>query len=803
MQDYEKLGVFYLGRVFDAQAGKGTDDLVLYDSRDLTTHAVCVGMTGSGKTGLCIALLEEAALDGIPSLVIDPKGDLGNLLLTFPDLRPEDFRPWINEDDARRKGLSPDEFAAQQAETWKKGLEQWGESGERIRRLREAAEFAIYTPGSRSGLPLSVVASFAAPPPSVLEDGDLLRQRVATTATSLLGLVGIDADPIQSREHILLSNLFERAWSAGEDLDLGMLIARIQKPPLERVGVMDLESFYPAKERFALAMALNNLLASPSFGAWLEGEPLDLKTLLYTPAGKPRVAIVSIAHLGDAERMFIVSLLLNQALGWVRGLAGTTSLRALIYMDEVFGYLPPVANPPSKLPLLTLLKQARAFGVGVVLATQNPVDLDYKALSNTGTWLLGRLQTERDKQRVLDGLESASGGAKLDRAELDRLLSGLKSRVFLMQNVHDSSPELIESRWAMSYLSGPLTLQQIKSLTPGERTASRRAAAAPASPAPAAAKGGRGSRPVLPPQVPQVFLPLRRPSAAGLEYRPALLGMARVHFRDSKLSVDGSEEASLLAPLGDLTLDWQAGETVEVAEADLEREPAESATFAALPAKATDPKSYDAWSKSFAEAVYRTRALGLWRSPSTKLVSRPGESEGEFRVRLAEVARETRDELKEAIRQRYGAKVDQLQQRLLRAQERVEREKNQASAQKMQTAISMGSTILGALFGRKRLSTSTLGRATTAARGVGRVLREGEDVDRAQDSAESLQQQIADLNAQMESEVKTQEAQSDPRSETLEEVSVKPRKADIEVRLVSLAWAPYLPGKGGNAEPAW
>jgi hypothetical protein len=801
MQDFEKLGVFYLGRVFDAEAGKGTDDLVLYDSRDLTTHAVCVGMTGSGKTGLCIALLEEAALDGIPSLVIDPKGDLGNLLLTFPDLRPEDFRPWINEDDARRKGLSPDEFAAQQAEIWRKGLESWGESGERIRRLREAAEFAIYTPGSRSGLPLSVVASFAAPPASVLDDGDLLRQRVSTTATSLLGLVGIDADPIQSREHILLSNLFERAWTAGEDLDLGKLIARIQKPPLERVGVMDLESFYPAKERFALAMALNNLLASPSFGAWLEGEPLDLKTLLYTPAGKPRVAIVSIAHLGDAERMFIVSMLLNQALGWVRGLGGTSSLRALIYMDEVFGYLPPVANPPSKLPLLTLLKQARAFGVGVVLATQNPVDLDYKALSNTGTWLLGRLQTERDKQRVLDGLESAAGGAKLERAELDRLLSGLRSRVFLMQNVHEAEPELIESRWAMSYLCGPLTLQQIKTLTP-QREA-HPSAGSRASAAPAEAGGPLGARPVLPPEVPEVFLPLRRPPARGLEYRPAVLGLGRVHYRDAKLGVDSSEEVALLAPLGDLSLDWQAAQAVDLDEADLERQPAEGAAFGALSAKAADGRNYEAWSKSFADALYRTRALTLWRSPSARLVSRPGESEGEFRVRLADAARESRDALKETIRRRYAAKVDLLEQRLRRAQERIEREKSQASAQKMQTAISMGSTILGALFGRRRLSTSTLGRATTAARGVGRVLREGEDVDRAQDSAEALQQQIADLNAEMEAETKTQEAQTDPRAEVLETLSIKPKKADLEARLVALAWVPYLPGGKGGVEPAW
>ena len=801
MQDFEKLGVFYLGRIFDAQAGRGTEELVLYDSRDLTTHAVCVGMTGSGKTGLCISLLEEAALDGIPSLIIDPKGDLGNLLLTFPELRPEDFRPWVQEEDARRKGLSVDDYAAQQAAAWRKGLAEWGESGERIRKLRASAEFAIYTPGSRAGRPLSVVASFAAPPQAVRDDGDLLRQRVSTTATSLLGLVGVDADPIQSREHILLANLFEAAWVAGEDLDLAQLIGRIQKPPLERVGVMDLESFFPAKERFGLAMALNNLLASPSFSSWLEGEPLDPKTLLYTPEGKPRVAIVSIAHLGDAERMFIVSLLLNQTLGWVRGLAGTTSLRAIVYMDEVFGYLPPVANPPSKLPLLTLLKQARAFGVGVVLATQNPVDLDYKALSNTGTWLLGRLQTERDKGRVLDGLESASGGAALDRSALDRLLSDLRSRVFLLQNAHEEEPVLIESRWAMSYLCGPLTLQQIRELTPPAAAASARQ---PPSAA-AAAGAATGPRPLLPPEVPQYFLPLRRALNGELEYRPAVLGLARVHYRDAKLGIASSEDATLLLPIGETAVDWQDAAQIAMSEADLERDPEkEAAAFADVPAAAADPKSYERWRKALVDALYRGRSLELLRSPTSKRVSQAGESEADFRVRLAEASRESRDALKEKLRERHRARLESLQERLRRAQERVEREKGQASAQKMQAAISMGSTILGALFGRRRASSSTLGRATTAARGVGRALREGGDVDRAQESVEAVEQKIAELTGEMEEEMRAHEEAADPRTEALERLSIRPKKADIEVRQVALAWAPYLRGKpGGVSEEAW
>ncbi|MDD5399312.1 MAG: ATP-binding protein, partial [Dehalococcoidia bacterium] len=392
MEDFEKLGAFYIGREYDLANKKSGEQLILYDSRDLVTHGVCVGMTGSGKTGLCISILEEAAIDGIPAIIIDPKGDMPNMLLTFPQLRGEDFLPWINEDDARRKGLSPQDFAAKQAELWKKGLESWGESGDRIARLRQAADFVIYTPGSTAGIPISILKSFAAPPAALLEDSELLRDRINSTVTSLLGLIGKEADPIKSREHILVSTILDNAWRQGIDLDLAALIQQVQSPPVSKIGVMDLDSFYPAKDRFELAMLINNLLAAPGFSAWMEGEALDIGQILYSPSGKPRMSIFSIAHLGDAERMFFVSLLLNQVLAWMRQQPGTTSLRAMLYMDEIFGYFPPVANPPSKQPLLTLLKQARAFGLGILLATQNPVDLDYKGLSNTGTWLLGRLQ---------------------------------------------------------------------------------------------------------------------------------------------------------------------------------------------------------------------------------------------------------------------------------------------------------------------------------------------------------------------------------------------------------------------------
>ena len=411
MEDYEKLGAFYLGRPYDLKEKKAKEGILLYDSKDLLTHAVCVGMTGSGKTGLCIALLEEAAIDGIPAIIIDPKGDLTNLLLTFPDLKPEDFAPWVNEEDAQKKNLSTADYAAQQAELWKKGLADWGQDGARIKRLRDAADFRIYTPGSNSGIPVSILKSFAAPPEAIREDGELMAERVNTTVTSLLGLLEIEADPIKSREHILISTILNTSWINGQDLDIAGLIQQIESPPMTKVGVKDIESFFPFKDRQELAMSLNNLLAAPGFSSWMEGEPLDIQQILHTAEGKPRLSIFSIAHLNDAQRMFFVSLLLNQTLGWMRTQSGTTSLRAILYMDEIFGYFPPTANPPSKVPLLTLLKQGRAFGLGVLLVTQNPVDLDYKGLSNAGTWFIGRLQTERDKARMLEGLEGIAGGS--------------------------------------------------------------------------------------------------------------------------------------------------------------------------------------------------------------------------------------------------------------------------------------------------------------------------------------------------------------------------------------------------------
>ncbi|MHB1007251.1 MAG: ATP-binding protein [Chloroflexota bacterium] len=807
VQGFEKLGVFYLGRAYDLKAAKAKEDLILYDAKDLVTHAVCVGMTGSGKTGLCVSLLEEAAIDGIPSIALDPKGDLTNLMLTFPELRPEDFLPWVNPDEARTKGISVEEYAAKQADTWKNGLASWGEDGERIRRFKDAADFAIYTPGSNAGIPLSIMKSFAAPPASIVDDSELFAERINTTATSLLTLMGVDADPMRSREHILLSTILGEAWRQGADLDLAALIGQIQNPPVTRIGVMDIESFYPSGERFKLAMQLNNLLAAPGFSAWLEGEPLDIDRLLYTAEGKPRMSIISIAHLGDAERMFFVSLLLNQLLGWMRTQSGTTSLRSLFYMDEIFGYFPPVANPPSKTPLLTLLKQARAFGLGIVLATQNPVDLDYKGLSNTGTWFIGRLQTERDKARVLEGLEgaAATASAKFDKQEMERILAGLGNRIFLLQNVHEDAPEVFNTRWALSYLRGPLTRDQIKVLMAPKKAAwvgTNAQRSAPASAGRATAQQPAGAdvpvadlaaaKPVLPPDVPEFFLPARGASGkGGLTYDPMIIGTAEVRFVDTRLDVDESRNVSLLVPFGEGAnpVAWDQAEAVDYSSADLEPKAAGNATYGDLPGIATRARNYTVWSKDLAGWLQRSEKLELLRSARTGLISKPGEGEREFRIRMQTAAREKRDEATDKLRQKYGPRMASLQERIRRAEQAVAREQEQARQAQMQTAVSLGATLLGAFLGRKSVS-GNIGRASTAARGIGRSLGQSGDVGRAQETMGALRSQLDDLESEFRSEADALEAALDPASEELEPIAVRPKKADIVVDTVALVWVP-------------
>ncbi len=799
MQDFEKLGAFYLGKLYDTAKGGRTDELVMYDSKDLTTHAVIIGMTGSGKTGLGIGLLEEAAIDNVPVIAVDPKGDVANLLLAFAGQSAAEFRPWVNEDEARQKGQDPDAFAAAEAQRWTKGLADWGQDAERVKRLHAAADFALYTPGAATGRPVSVLRSFETPPDAVRKDPTALRERVQSSASALLGLIGLEADPLKSREHMLVSAILADAWTAGRPLDLGGIIAAIQKPPFTKLGVMDLDTFYPAKERFELAVSLNGLLAAPGFGAWMEGEPLDIGALLFGPGGKARVSVFSIAHLGDAERMFFVSLLLSEIVSWMRTQSGTTSLRAVFYMDEIFGYFPPVAAPPSKAPMLTLLKQARAFGLGVVLATQNPVDLDYKGLANTGTWFIGRLQTDRDKERVLAGLEGAlSGPSAVPRAELDALLSGLGKRVFLLHDVHAAKPLAFETRWTMSYLRGPLTLEQAARLAHDAQAGA--GSAAQTDSGVGAGSGAAGAvtrpspsttttaRPVLPPDVKETFVPAKG-GAASIAYEPRLYGSAAVRFANTKLGVDVQQRVTLLAPFLDaaVPVDWNEAERVELEPAALDAEPIDGASFGELPAPASQPKNYAKWSKDFARTVQDAHALTLWSAPAQGLVSDVDETEAAFRGRLGLKLRETRDTEVEALRAKYASKLTTLEERLRRAQAAQDVQAGQARQKQLETAVSVGVGLLGALFGGGRRS--AVGRVGTAVRSAGRAVQEQQDVSRAAETVAAVQAQLDELNGKLQAEIDAVTG-VDASSLALEEVKIRPKVSDVRVELVTLTWLP-------------
>jgi hypothetical protein len=805
--DFERLGAFYLGKEYSLADRRLLDQLVMYDSRDLTTHAVCIGMTGSGKTGLCVGLLEEAAIDGVPAIIIDPKGDITNRLLMFPDLAPADFLPWINPDDARRKGMTPEAYGAQQAESWKSGLSSWGQDGARIRTLRDAADIVVYTPGSDAGVPVSVLQSFAVPALSWETDSELLREKIAGTVTALLGLIKVNADPISSREHILLSSLFEHFWRNGKDLDLVTLIQAIQNPPLRQVGAFDIETFFPAKERFPLAMRLNHIIAAPAFQSWMNGQPLDIPGFLATKEGKPRHSIFYIAHLNEDERMFFVTLLLYQVLSWVRSQTGTTSLRALLYMDEIFGFFPPVANPPSKEPMLTLLKQARAFGLGVVLTTQNPVDLDYKGLANTGTWFIGRLQTVQDRERVLDGLEGAVQGGAFSRASLSDTLSSLDNRVFLLHNVHESAPVIFQTRWAMSYLRGPLSREQVRVLMKGRTTdtmvsGTRQMAAAPG--ATPLEPGGDTSAlpPALPPDIPQRYLPVRvtreiaesnvlrakpgRIQGATILYEPAVFAAGRIHYTSPKMERDAEREFSLLAPFssgGDVA--WEGATHYPGNPGEITSSPSSDSRFSVTAETIRSLKKFSSEKQNLQTSLVHSQELKLFSCPAVKLISKPGEPENEFLLRVRLATRERRDAEVDVLRKKYEAKIETLEERLRKAELTADRKQADAEARKREAMISAGESVIGVLLGRK---SSRSGSA--AASKYRQSSAAGTSAKEAEENARSLADDIQELKEEFEKEAAAITSRWENAVKEIGEIVVKPKKTGIEITSFFLAWVP-------------
>jgi Helicase HerA, central domain len=792
-------GSFHLGFAIDSATGKAGTDRVVVGSSDLTTHGVVVGMTGSGKTGLAVVLIEEALAAGIPALVLDPKGDMGNLALVFPDLAPASFRPWVSEAEAQAAGLSLDDYAAKQATVWREGLQSNGIGPEPLQELRDAADVTVYTPGSAAGVPLDVVGSLRAPKLSWDTDAEALRDEIDGTVTSLLALVGIAADPLASREHVLLSNLVENAWRAGRNLDLGTLIGEIQTPPIRKLGVFEIDQFFPPADRTKLAFTLNTLVASPTFAAWSEGEALDPQKLLFTEEGKPRCAIVYLAHLSDEERQFVVTLVFSKLVTWMRGQEGTPDLRALAYMDEVFGYVPPSASPPPKKPILTILKQGRAFGLGLVLSTQNPGDLDYKAMSNAGTWLVGRLQTENDKARVLEGLRSAAGGA--DVAALDKAIGALGKRQFLLVSAKSSQPRLLTTRWAMSYLCGPLTKEQVARLKPEPTPSAAAVDSAQSAHEPTPVAELAADETAVPPAVASgvtvSYIHPAAPWAATIgatngskRLRAFLAARVSLRYDDSAAGVDEQQEfEAVYGPL-DTGLDVASETQVDYDDRDFSTVAPPDAAYVLPQAPVGDARFFSSTAKDIQRHLVDRRPLELQRNKALKLVSRPGEAPEEFAARCDAAAQERADAETAKIRDRLEAKRDRLEKALAQAERRIEELDTDTRSRQASELIAGAGAVLGALFGGRRSTRSITSAIGGAASRRGMSARASERRESAHEKAAA----VADDLAELEQEILDEVAEIDERwkltATEVETLQIRLESTDVRVVETRLVWVP-------------
>ena len=777
-------------------------------AEDLRTHAVVVGMTGSGKTGLCIVLLEELAQAGVAVIAIDPKGDLCNLALLFPEQSAAEFAPWV-EDGAD---------AAQAADRWRKGLADSGLGPERVAALRARMALRIFTPGSEAGSPVDVLGAFRRPAGEI--DGEELRTLVSGTVSGLLGLVGRESDPVRDPAHVVLSTILEQAWAAGEDPDLQTLILRLVDPPFAKVGVFPLDRFFPPDDRMDLAMLLNGVVASPGFAAWTRGDPLDLDALLGGPAGLPArdggrtpVHVFSLAHLADAQRQFFLALLLGRLRTWSRSQPGTSALRAVLFIDEALGCIPPdPRQPATKAPLLAMLKQSRAVGLGVVLATQNPVDLDYKAISNAGLWFLGRLQTRQDRDRLLKGI---------GRPELDEQVGALEARRFLVLDAHCDTPRLLRTRWAMSYLRGPFTRADIQAVRPllHAGPAPTPSAAAPlGAPSSAAAPAGApaGAPVAAPPAAappsdpgllsapppapgdtwildPRVafsarlegrFADLAGPARADgrVELRPGLLAELELRFDEERAGfVLDHHELRIWYPLDQglpaepARLELQAGDLLPSAEP--------GSLFHPLPAWVDEPRELTELSRQVVEDVYRTETRGMFVHTALKLYGRAGETRADFDARV-----------KAAVEARIDAEVARLKDKAERDGKRIEDKLVQLRARQVdyqgvvrsrqaEEAVNVGETLLSWFSGRKRSVTTAVSkrRQTVAAQ---------DKVERTEQEINDLVQEAYEADRAIEAEVARIRTAQEALLGQGEERQVRLERTDIRLARFGIVWIP-------------
>ncbi len=770
---YEKLGLFYLGKDVDKKSLEATEALTLLKNKNFTTHAAIIGMTGSGKTGLGVGIIEEAAIDNIPSIIIDPKGDMGNLCLVDSNFSAKSFEPWI-EDEARSKEKDVSEYAGKISTMWKEGIESWGQSTERAAKL-QAVPKTIYTPGSSAGVAINVMSSLETPPSEVMEDSDTFTSYLKSTTVSLLSLVGIEADPLESKEYILLAQIMTKAWLNDEDMSIESIIGKIIKPSFKKIGVLPLDDFYPQNARFKLATKFNSLLASPSFSLWLQGDSLDIQKLLYDENGKAKIAIFSISHLNDDERMFFVTLLLNKYIAWMRRQSGTSALKTLLYMDEIYGFFPPTKNPPSKEPMLLLLKQARAFGVGVVLSTQNPVDLDYKGLSNIGTWFIGRLQTSQDIERVIDGL-GGKVGASYKKSEIKTLLANLKKRTFFLKSAHLEDIRLFSTRWVMSYLKGPLKRDEISMLMKAQKEAQSIKVETVDTMIRNKSKLGEFKH------IDDSILQYFEPDSSQINEFVATLGaLVKVHFYNSRKAIDESRELIFSLPLdkNQKSIDW---DNVRVEEEHFENYPhtaPSKAKFQTLPDVVVEDKGLKKAIRELKESLYRDQNLELLRCKSPKLESKVEESESDFKVRLQDSLNDKKETEIEKFQTRFEKKEKTLLDRLSRAKERVEKEESDSTSSMFEAGIA----VLGALFGKT--SPTKIGRAFKKG---SNILKERGDMSRAQERMVGIQEDIEALEYELEDTIDALNEKYNVENCEIERYNMKPRKTDIDVELCAIVW---------------
>jgi hypothetical protein len=652
---------------------------------------------------------------------------------------------------------------------------------------------------------VNILSSFEVPSLSWEDYAEVLRERISTTITAILGLIGItNIDPLRSREHILLSNLIENAWVNGNSLTLTDLILQVQNPPLERLGAFPMDSFFPEKDRFELAILLNNFLASPSFQVWQQGQPLDIQQLLYTKDGRPRHSIFYLAHLSENERMFFVTLLFAAVESWMRGQRGTGNLRAILYFDEIMGYLPPVANPPSKTVMLRMLKQARAFGVGLLLATQNPVDVDYKALSNAGTWMIGRLQTEQDKNRLLDGLTSAGGTT--DIGTLDKMISGLGKRIFLLHSVYKSTPVLFNTRWAMNYLAGPMTRDQLPAANAlagaipaykGSTTGDGRSTGRPATSI-RDTSGLSNSRPAIPGDIAEYYVPnnlgiseaaanagLSGVGSEGLVYRPGIIAQAEVRYLSRQYNLEHTRKTSaILEDPGSGLIRWENLLTGEFDKHHLDIQPLPKTQYHPVPSWLADPKRVDAIKKDFLDWIYRSGGLKLFTNAKLKLYGESGMSESDFRAK-------SKKAVEDAVKIEIAKAVSTLETKIAAMERKVESQQMDVKAadssvkqRRLETLATGGSAVIGMLSGRKRSITSTLSKNRMASAAKDRL-------DAEETTLKQYMMQLEDLKKskfEVENEVR---AKWEGIAEEISEITIKPTKSDIFSDIFAVAWLPY------------